>query len=181
MNTRICILFTMIVGALLSTGLATAQDPSSESNAIEKLRELKGMIEKDDDLPGSPAAGVYLTRNSFYSGIPSVGDKHLELLPHVKNLAIVDLGFCSRVTDRGMKELGVLKNLSALNLRRTYISDAGLRELRALKNLAYLDLAFTKITDAGLKELGEFENLVCLDLSDTRLCFESHLGLNLPM
>ena len=68
-----------------------------------------------------------------------------------------------QVTDAGLKELAVLKNLTALRLSAR-VTDAGLKELAVLKNLTALDLNGTAVTDAGLKELAGLKSLQSLDL-----------------
>ena len=65
----------------------------------------------------------------------------------------VSLSF-TRVTDAGLKELSVLKNLTRLDLDETGVTDAGLRELVIHKNLTLLDLRQNRtVTDAGVAEL----------------------------
>src|SRR5688572_13762631 len=59
-----------------------------------------------------------------------------------------------KVTDAGVKELAVFKNLTTLHLNRTGVTDAGVKELAPLTNLTTLYLSECRgVTDAGLKEL----------------------------
>jgi hypothetical protein len=78
----------------------------------------------------------------------------------------------SDVTDAGLKELTVLKNLTALSLWRTPVTGAGLKDLAPLKKLVLLDLANTEVTDAGLKELAPFTKLEHLVLDFTEVSDE---------
>ena len=75
----------------------------------------------------------------------------------------------TQVTDKGLKELGALKNLAGLDLSGTKVTDEGLKELAPLQNLTRINLSGTKVTDAGLKALAALKNLTTLDLDGTRV------------
>jgi RNA polymerase sigma factor (sigma-70 family) len=75
----------------------------------------------------------------------------------------------SQLTDAGLKELTVLKNLSSLNLGDTHVTGQGLEELVGLKNLTHLGLNATKLTDAGMKLAASFKRLSSLDLTNTKV------------
>lgn len=83
----------------------------------------------------------------------------------------------SKVTDRGLRALKTLPNLSRLDLRGTAVTDAGLKDVGALPNLVWLDVSGTGVTDAGLKELARASNLVYLNLLNTRVTEAGVKGL----
>ena len=59
----------------------------------------------------------------------------------------------SLITDKGLKEVGLLQNLKNLDLSHNRITDAGLRELVKLQKLEEVNLTGTKVTKAGVVEL----------------------------
>jgi RNA polymerase sigma factor (sigma-70 family) len=75
----------------------------------------------------------------------------------------------TKVTDAGVNELTVLKNLADLNLNETQVTDTGLRTLKGFTRLSSLDLSQTNVTDAGLKDLGQLSNLSTLNLANTKV------------
>jgi len=58
----------------------------------------------------------------------------LRQLDQFKELRALDLTRCGGATDKGVRDLGLLKELRPLNLAETRISDTGVKELAALKN-----------------------------------------------
>ena len=58
------------------------------------------------------------------------------------------------------------ENVQSLNLSGRHVTDAGLKELAVLKDLQVLDLFHTQVTDAGLKELAGLKSLQELHLND---------------
>jgi Leucine-rich repeat (LRR) protein len=82
-----------------------------------------------------------------------------------------------RMTDAGLKELAIFKNVSALSLFSTKVTDAGLRELAVFKSLTTLDLRGTQVTDDGLKELTSLKNLATLFLDRTQVTEAGVKGL----
>nr|WP_295932453.1 c-type cytochrome domain-containing protein [uncultured Dyadobacter sp.] len=84
----------------------------------------------------------------------SFNDAQMTLLkPVAEQLITLKLGNTG-ITDRALKEMGVMKNLTRIYLENTAVTDAG---IAALKNntphLEYVNLTGTKVTDAGLMEL----------------------------
>lgn len=95
----------------------------------------------------------------------------------------------SKVTGAGLKELGGLKNLTALDLPPTALTDEGMKTLRELnwmhtipraraakdqrpakpEDVTTFDLSGTPASDAALKELVPLKNLTTLNLSGVRL------------
>lgn len=84
----------------------------------------------------------------------SFGDAQMALLKPVSEQVITLKLGNTGITDRSLKEMGMVKNLTRIYLENTAITDAG---IGALKNntphLEYVNLTGTKITDAGLMEL----------------------------
>jgi Leucine-rich repeat (LRR) protein len=95
-------------------------------------------------------------------------DKCLKGLGYLKNLTELNLRI-SAITYMGIREVGKLEHLVRLNLQATKITDAGLKELVKCKKLTWLDLGDTQITDAGLKELAKCKQLTHLDLQSTKI------------
>ena len=99
-------------------------------------------------------------RIEFVSIAGSITDSELgRIIPTVRfNLTQLDLSK-TKVTDKGMLNVGKCRNLTHLNLRQTQIGDDGLAGLRNLENLWYLNLLNTKVTNRGLSTLAEMKNL----------------------
>jgi hypothetical protein len=95
--------------------------------------------------------------------------------------------FDTKITDAGLKDLTIFKNLTALDvgtMMRFYdgfeynralfkdygggLTDTGMKELVHFKHLTSLGLRGTAVTSAGLKELAPLKNLSVLDLGDAR-------------
>ena len=154
-------LLLLIASAIPST-VAIAGD---QSEAIRKIRLLRGEIRRNDKLPDNPIVSV-----SFF-GSPRFNGKFLHLLKGMDELAYLDLRNTD-TTDANLKEIADLENLTVLRLSHVQISDEGLKELRGRQKLHTLDLSGTKITDAGLKELNDLNALKSLDLSETEITGE---------
>lgn len=89
--------------------------------------------------------------------ITDAGLVHLQGLSKLQRL-LID----APITDEGLKCLGVLTNLTSLDLRRTQVTEAGLVHLKDLSNLKqlavlkdlsefnYLDVWHTAVTNAGI-------------------------------
>lgn len=82
-----------------------------------------------------------------------------------KPVVAVVLNF-TELTDAGLTELSVLRNLTSLDLTRTQVTDQGLKELKAFKGLTALGLGGTRVTDKGVKELAAHANLTTLFLNN---------------
>lgn len=78
-------------------------------------------------------------------------------LPKLKNL---DLGYCDRITDAGLRHVAKIDSVTSLSLRgNSQITDSALNDLVAMKGLTALDLReCAGITDRGLQALGEKSN-----------------------
>jgi hypothetical protein len=96
-------------------------------------------------------------------------DAGLGRLRGLTRLRKLELGSGDQITDRGLEQLGGLKQLQDLYLPGQRITDAGLAHLRGLRQLHYLNLHGAPITDAGLRTLGELSQLHTLGLDDARI------------
>lgn len=99
------------------------------------------------------------------------GDSHIaQLLGHrrLKNLLLNS----TQVTDIGLQEIAVLKELIDLELDNTAVTDAGLEQLAKLPELQFLSLNKTAITDVGLEHLAKAPKLEHLHVSGTKVTDE---------
>jgi len=131
-----------------------------EQEAIRAVRNLGGVVTRDESLPGRPIVDVVLTG--------AVKDSDLECLKaltELRSLRLLD----TRVTDAGLKELGQFKGLRTLSLDGTAITGVGLAELAGLPGLEELSLAYTSISDDGLSGIGRLHGLRALDLGHTAI------------
>lgn len=82
----------------------------------------------------------------------------------------------SKVTDKGVAALALLKSLVSVDIGGTNVSDAGVEHLKRLPLLKTLSLGLynqgCKITDAGMTHVGEITSLEWLDLSGTAVTDE---------
>jgi internalin A len=81
-------------------------------------------------------------------------------LPQIRDLTVRGDG----ITDRGVKTLAGLGNVTTLFLQDTPVTDEGMNELVRMKQLERLDLFETRVTDAGLAPLAKLPKLRELDL-----------------
>jgi len=96
-------------------------------------------------------------------GLTKITDKGLKEVAKLQNLShLVMHG--TPITGAGLKELAKLEKLTSLMLQDTKITDAGLKDLAKLQKLKFLGLHFTEITDEGYKELTKLPNLLGLGL-----------------
>lgn len=101
--------------------------------------------------------------------IQNIDDAALGLLvQEVDNhpqLKMLNLSENRKISDRGLKFLKHLPELTALNLSSCDLTDQGLPELAALKNLEWLNLSYcNRITYIGIKSLTGLSRLTYLDL-----------------
>lgn len=123
------------------------------------------VVEKLEGTVSRDTKGGVIEVNLGYANFTDAGLKDIVIL---KNLTALHL-FGTNVTDVGLRELSNFKQLTVLSLDSTEVTNAGLYELASLKNLTTLTLTNTNVTDAGLKELAHFKQLTTLDLSDTKV------------
>jgi serine/threonine protein kinase len=86
----------------------------------------------------------------------------------LKRLSIAD----AEITDKTLKELGMLPVLERLNIKKTPVTDDGMAYLTNLKNLNELNLADTRVTGKGIPTIARIKSLVSLDLGNLNLTDE---------
>ena len=74
----------------------------------------------------------------------------------------LDLGGTD-VTDKALKQVAELRNLTKLNVQNTKVTDKGLKELAGLTKLMELALTESQLSDANLRVLREISLLNCLE------------------
>jgi hypothetical protein len=129
------------------------------------------------DVEGLKKAGgvvTYLTPEHTFLSVnlvnnPGFSDAQMEaLLKLGEQIVWLDLSG-TNITDKGVQQVGKLKNLTRLSLDNTAISDKGLSYLQQSKSLLYLNLYTTQITDKGLRSLEGIKNLQALYLWQTQV------------
>jgi hypothetical protein len=92
-----------------------------------------------------------------------VGDGAMKAISELPDVRVVEL-FGSAVTDAGYAHIGKLEKLE--ELRTSYrITDKGLAELGGLKNLTKLNLWNSSVTIKGVRALPNLKSLKELDIS----------------
>ena len=130
-----------------------------------------GVCRGVDDVAFEPLKDANGLRVLIATGT-SIGPSGLEHFAELSDLVALDLEICDNVTDACCDVLSRMKQLQALNLKKTAfepdrISAAGLQKLVALQGLEVLNLYGDAINDETLKDLKPFSNLRELDLSLT--------------
>lgn len=160
----------------------------TQDRALDALRKVGAIIERDRQRPGNPVIAIDLS-------FSDVRDKDLEALKAFPDLRILNLRECWGTTEKGLQCLAGLTQLRELDLQKTGVSDEGLKHLEKLTNLQslsfYWDLGITdkglrhlqgltalrhldlsscsEVTGAGLTHLSNLRNLHYLNLSDTKI------------
>jgi hypothetical protein len=184
-------LYTLALFVVLG-GSANAIAGEAEDKAVQAIEKLGGNVLRNEDDPGRPVvvvdlSGTDVTDNDLKALTPLASlvslDLHgtrvtgsgLEALAHLKKLERLYLSDSalddrdSGITDRGLKGVGKLRNLTILHLGGTHISNAGVKNLAQLVNLRELSLMGTDITDDGLKHLAALTSLTRLGLEFTKI------------
>jgi Leucine-rich repeat (LRR) protein len=139
---------------------AVTNDVLRNLNAAGRLHALwLGTTKGWHDRPKSPDEIVRLDLRQT-----AVSDAGLKEFQVFRNLTELDLSSLN-VTDAGLKDLGGMKSLVRLELSGTPVTDAGLKELSGLRSLTYLGLGSTKVTGEGLKNLKGLDSLTLVNLS----------------
>jgi hypothetical protein len=89
------------------------------------------------------------------AGVPAynITDQSMAMIGALKNMEILRLYFCSRVTDLGIEQLVGLTNLRELTLNGCGITNRSLDLLSKFSKLETLGLAATSITDEGVETI----------------------------
>jgi hypothetical protein len=99
--------------------------------------------------------------------VTSFGDEGVAHLGRLKNLKLLNIAGCERVTDTGLASLKGLTNLETLLIAFTKISDNGLANLKEMTKLKSLTLNGLTLTEKGLAHLSGLSKLEWLDLRET--------------
>lgn len=75
----------------------------------------------------------------------------------------------TKISDKGLAQLGLAKRLKSLDLEDTSISDDGLRFLANSDSIESIVLRGTRVTDAGVMHLLNMKSLKNLDIVATRV------------
>lgn len=143
---------------------ALAQDPADADGAAEKIRQIGGKVERDDQAEDKPVAVVNFATTQ-------AADADLELVKGFPGLRKLTLNN-TKVTDAGLDHLKGLEALEKLYLVDTAITDAGLDRLKDMEGLRILSLVGTQVTDAGLDHLKDMEGLQEVYLYGTKVTDE---------
>jgi outer membrane protein assembly factor BamB len=147
-----------------------------DRDALQQAASLKYLVgldlelcrQLDDDsfnsLAGSKRLAVLIAAGT------SLSERGLRVIARVHNLRALDLEVCNNVTDSACAEIGAMRQLRGLNLKKTgfektMISKAGLSKLSGLTALEYLDVSGNAVTNDGLQHLQRLTRLRELDLS----------------
>jgi len=118
----------------------------------------------------------FLTINCV--NVEHFSDDQIKLLLPIKDQVIWLKAGNTKLTDKAMKTIGQMKNLSRLSLEYTTISDLGLSALNQLSNLRYLNLVGTQVSSASMKQLSLMKKLHSVYLWKTRYDKQSALELS---
>jgi len=134
---------------------------SEEARALERIKKLRGTVQRDMSQPGTPVVSVDLHATK-------AGDEDVAMLHIFPTIMKLNL-YGTRITDAGLVHLTALPGLQTLYLNQTEIGDAGLDRLSGLKNLHELGLYHTRVTDRGLEKLKNVPSLQQLTLSGKQI------------
>jgi uncharacterized membrane protein len=144
--------------------------PAADEQLITKLNTEDRNISRVSKQ--SPALEVSIYRRDGY------GVKQLEELGDIREQIVTLKLNKLPVRDEDLKTIGRFVNLRRLELNFSDITDAGLRELTVLKQLKTLSISGTKITYKGLTEaMPAFSKLCTVTLWNTALSAQDFSGL----
>jgi len=89
------------------------------------------------------------------AGVPAynITDKSMAVIGALKNIEVLRLYFCSRVTDVGIEYLLGLTNLKELTLNGCGVTNKSMGFLSKFSKLETLGLAATSVTDEGVETI----------------------------
>src|SRR5262249_20107169 len=113
---------TFGIGAI-GCGQPDRHTDSEKEQCIKTIKELKGTVEIDENLPGKPVVRVRL--------MAAEGDvtKALPCLQTLTELRELNIGI-TNLDDAGLASLSSLNNLRRLDLTACNITDSGLKKLQ---------------------------------------------------
>jgi len=109
-----------------------------------------------------PAPSAPFSLDLIMTGVKDEGLNELAGLQNLHGLSL----FAQPVTSAGLKDLGRVKSLRALNLHATDLT-GGVKDLAGLRNLQVLDISLADIGEARLKEISVLASLQYLNISKT--------------
>jgi uncharacterized membrane protein len=160
---------------LVLAGLTSAHE--SEVKIDPEIPEDTVADAAEKDIAALRAAGLvvskyaadlpYLTVNCVNA--QGFNDEQTGLLLPLKHQIIWLKAGSTKVTDAGLKNIGMLHNLTRLSVEHTMVTEKGLRSLKGLHRLRYLNLVGNKISPEGVRVIGECKNLRSVYLWQTGL------------
>ncbi|MBT6498245.1 MAG: SUMF1/EgtB/PvdO family nonheme iron enzyme, partial [Planctomycetaceae bacterium] len=99
-------------------------------------------------------AGLEGLRRLRLNGMP-ITDAGLNALSDLPNLTALYLGHCEQISEIGLGHLQSLKFLQQLELHDTAIGDEAVAQIGQLKTLRFLDLRKTNVTESGAAQMEE--------------------------
>jgi serine/threonine protein kinase len=135
-----------VLSAILMLLIWTLVPWRTSPEPLDRIEQLGGTFEKDNDKPGKPVVGVNFTNTP-------VSDADLVFLRELPQLKKLHLGCCRKVGDGGMAHLGGLASLEELDISGTGVGDAGMAHLHRLKSLRTLKTMGSQVTPRARKKL----------------------------
>lgn len=97
-----------------------------------------------------------------------VTEAGLKELAVCKNLQMLNVNHCSEVTDAALQDLARIEGLKTLLVKRCVkVTDRGMKEIAKMKTLEVLTIEHTQVTDAGLRDLTGLKSLRLLYTNGT--------------
>lgn len=98
-------------------------------------------------------------------GRTSISAAGFKAIARLKNLKILNLGFCKEVNDEGFNFLKDQTKLEQLHLNNCYkLSETAFNQLSDYKKLTHLDVSYTKFSNRNLREISSLSSLGGLNL-----------------
>ena len=159
----------LVVAALLTSSCAhTNRSTAQESHrwlftaadlALLEAQHARPNLERQVGLDGREV--IELDADDYFD------DRGMRLaIEKMPNLQILSLLSCSRVTDKGLRQIASLPHLKTLSLDRTAITDRGIRHILPLKHLEWLNVSGTAVTASGLATLVQLSKLPAIDATE---------------
>jgi uncharacterized membrane protein len=138
----------------------TAPDEALKASVAGISKEFPGAL----SFESQQSSLLTFTAVSLRGNLDDAGFQKLE--PVISQLVTVDLS-ATKITDKGVAQLGSSKNLRLIRLAETGVTDACIDTLLKLPTLESINLYGTKVTDAGVSKLSALPNLKRLYLWQT--------------
>ncbi|XP_040521685.1 dynein regulatory complex subunit 6 isoform X2 [Gallus gallus] len=112
-------------------------------------------------------------RHIHFAGCPKITDVGLKMISKLKNILVLNVADCLRISDRGIRPF--VRGSSGAKLRELnlanciHVTDASVKEIaERCHQLTYLNLHHCEnVTDAGIEALGNMLSVISIDLSGT--------------